>query len=237
MSDVQTPTPPQQPEQPQQPPTGRQCPRCGAPMTEEQEWCLACGAAVGTRVVAAPGWRTPLIIAGVIATIAAIAIAVAIVPLADDTGEVAQAPPAPATPTPPPATTPAPTVTPDPALTDPNATATPEAATPEPTTTPERTTTPDSSSSAGVAAWPAGKSGWTVVLASTTSESSADSKAENFISDGISGVGVLKSDDFSSLKPGYWVVFSGEYDSQAQARDALDGIDASDAYVRRIAPN
>ena len=29
-------------------------------MTDEQEWCLACGAAVGTRVVAAPGWRAPI---------------------------------------------------------------------------------------------------------------------------------------------------------------------------------
>jgi hypothetical protein len=75
------------------------------------------------------------------------------------------------------------------------------------------------------------------VLASTTSESSAEDRAESFTSDGISGVGVLRSDDFSSLKPGFWVVFAGEYDTQEQARDALDGIDASDAYVRRIEPN
>ena len=75
------------------------------------------------------------------------------------------------------------------------------------------------------------------MLASTTSESSADDKAEDFFADGIADVGVLNSDDFSSLKAGYWVVYSGQYDSQAQARDALDGIDASDAYVRRIAPN
>jgi septal ring-binding cell division protein DamX len=203
-------------------------------MTDEQEWCLACGAAVGTRVVAAPGWRAPLIIAAVIATIAAIAIAIAIIQLADDTDQVAQQPTATAQPTPtaPPATTPTPTTTPDPALTDPSATATPDA-----TTTPEATTTPDSGSSGGIAEWPAGTSGWTVVLASTTSESSANDKADGFIADGISGVGVLRSDDFSSLKAGYWVVFSGEYDTQAEARDALDGIDASDAYVRRIAPN
>jgi hypothetical protein len=207
-------------------------------MTEEQEWCLACGAAVGTRVVAAPGWRAPLIIVGVIATIAAIAVAVAIVQLADDTGEVAQEPPATAevTPTAPPASTPVPTATPDPSLTEP--TATPEPTnTPEPTTTPEATNTPDASSSSGTAEWPSGKSGWTVVLASTTSQSSAEDKAEAFAADGISGVGVLDSDDFGSLKPGFWVVFAGEHDTQEQARDALDGIDASDAYVRRIEPN
>jgi hypothetical protein len=204
-------------------------------MTEQQEWCLTCGAAVGTRVVAAPGWRAPLIVAGLIVAIAAIAIAVAIVQLADDTDQVAQNPPATAeaTPTPAPTITPAPTTTPDPALTDPTTTPTPEA-----TTTPEATATPDSGgSSPGTAEWPAGKTGWTVVLASTTSESSANDKAEGFASDGIANVGVLRSDDFSSLKPGFWVVFSGEYDTQDQARDALDGIDASDAYVRRIVPN
>ena len=48
---------------------------------------------------------------------------------------------------------------------------------------------------------------------------------------------MLNSDDFGSLKPGFWVVYSGQYDTQAQARDALDGIDASDAYVRQIAPS
>jgi hypothetical protein len=199
-------------------------------MTEQQEWCLNCGAAVGTRVVAAPGWRTPIAIAGVILALATIAIAIAIVELADDTGEVAQnAPAAAATPAQPPATTPAPeaTLTPDPTL--------PEASGQE---TPEPTATPDSSTGGGSgdATWPARKSGWTVVLASDTSESDARDKAEDFASDGIAGVGVLESDDFPSLKGGFWVVFAGQYDSQSEASDALDGIDARDAYIRRIEP-
>jgi hypothetical protein len=75
------------------------------------------------------------------------------------------------------------------------------------------------------------------VLASTTSESAANDKAQTFIDDGISDVGVLNSDDFGSLKGGYWVVYSGQFDSQNQARSALDDIEASDAYVRQIAPN
>ena len=58
-----------------------------------------------------------------------------------------------------------------------------------------------------------------------------------FAADGISGVGVLHSDDFSSLKSGFWVVFSGQYDTQSDASDALDGIDAKDAYIRRIVPD
>ena len=235
MSAVQTPPPDQ--------PTGRQCPRCGAPMTDEQEWCLACGAAVGTRVVPAPGWRVPIAIAGVIVVLAAIAVAVAIIQLADDTDQVAQNPPATAeaTPTPPAAATPVPTATPDAAATvDPTL---PEASgqeTPQPSTTPEPSTTPQSGGGQGgsaTATWPSGKSGWTVVLASDPSESKAKAAADGFAGDGISGVGVLRSGDFSSLKSGFWVVFSGQYDSQSKASDALDGIDAKDAYIRHIVPN
>lgn len=210
----------------EQEPAPQRCPRCGAAMTERQEWCLNCGAAVGTRIVAAPGWRTPIAIAGVILALAAIAVAIAIVQLADDTDQVAQNPTA-ATATPAPAApTPAPTVAPDSTL--------PEASgkeTPEPTSTPESggTGTAD-------AKWPAGKSGWTVVLASDTSKSDAGDKAQGFAADGIAGVGILDSDDFSSLRGGFWVVFAGHYDSQSEASDALDGIDAKDAYIRRIEP-
>ena len=75
------------------------------------------------------------------------------------------------------------------------------------------------------------------MLASDTSESDAREKAEDFAADGIAGVGVLDSDDFSSLKGGFWVVFAGHYDSQSEASDALDGIDAKDAYIRRIEPD
>jgi septal ring-binding cell division protein DamX len=208
---------------PAEPATGKRCPRCGAGMTERQEWCLNCGTAVGTRVAAAPGWRAPFAIAGVILALAAIAVAVAIVQLADDTDRVTQKAPAAAAATPPPVTpTPAPTVTPTPTL--PEATG---GATPEPK--------PESGAKAD-AVWPAGESGWTVVLASDSSESDAQQKADKFASDGIAGVGVLDSDDFTSLKRGFFVVFAGRYDSQSEAAAALDGIDAKDAYIRRIEP-
>ena len=226
---VETPSTPEAPV-PEQP-AGQHCPRCGAAMTDRQEWCLSCGAAVGTQVVAAPGWRVPIAIGGLILAIAALAVAIAIVQLADDTDDVAQNQPA-AAPSPAPATTPAPAITPDPALTpDPTL---PEASgqeTPEPTPEP----TPKSGGTAD-AEWPAGESGWTVVLASDSSEADARDRADGFAADGISGVGVLKSDGFSSLKRGFWVVFAGSYDSQSKASDALDSIDAKDAYIRRIEP-
>ena len=37
------------------------CPRCGAPVLAEQDWCLVCGAAARTRLAPAPNWRAPLI--------------------------------------------------------------------------------------------------------------------------------------------------------------------------------
>jgi sporulation related protein len=196
-------------------------------MTDEQEWCLHCGAAVGTRVVAAPGWRTPIAIAGAILLVAVIAIAIALVQLADDTGKVQQA--APVTPAP----TAAPVATPTPALPEASGQTTP---TPTPTTTPSPTPTPNASSS-GDATWPPGKTGWTVVLASDSSKSDAQGKADSFAQNGIAGVGVLHSDGFSSLKPGSWIVFSGQYDSQSQAANALDGVDVKDAYIRHVVPN
>jgi hypothetical protein len=215
-------------ETPPQNAAGRRCPRCGAELTDVQEWCLHCGAAVGTRVVAAPGWRTPLVIVGTLLALAAIAVAVAIVQLADDTGQVAQNPaPTPAVPTP------APTVTPAPTLPEASGQQTP---TPTPTTTPSPTSTP-SAGGGSVASWPAGKTGWTVILSSDDTKSEAQTKARGFSGDGVSGVGVLDSDNFSSLKPGYWVVFAGQYGSQSAASDALDGLDVKDAYVRHIVPD
>jgi hypothetical protein len=212
-------------------PAPRQCPRCGASMTDEQEWCLRCGAAVGTRIATAQGWRVPLVLTGLLVALAAVAIAIAIIQLADDTDEVpATASPTPtpsAVQTPPPTPTPTPTLTPDPAAT-PTPTPTPSA-----TPTPSPTSTPGSSGS--IAEWPAGTDGWTVVLASKSSEDAARDSAESFSAEGIPDVGVLDSNDFSSLKGGFWVVYSGEYDTQAEATDALDGIDAPDAYIRRIA--
>jgi len=97
--------------------------------------------------------------------------------------------------------------------------------------------TAPSGSTTGDAEWPAGKEGWTVVLVTAPSEDDAKSKAEDFAGQGIEGVGVLDTNDFSSLKDGSFVVFAGQFDTQAQAADALDKVDAQDAYIRHIVPN
>ena len=218
-------TPPEPPAPPET--AAQRCPRCGSAMSEQQEWCLSCGAAVGTHVVAAPGWRTPIAIAGAILALAAIAIAVAIVQLADDTDRVAQQPP-PAAAAPTPTASPLPTATPEESLT-------PDPTIPEASGTEQDETTP----TAGLAdaEWPAGETGWTVVLGSDSSEEDAQAKADRFAADGISGVGILDSDDFAAFGADVFVVFAGVYDSQSEASEALDGIDAKGAYIRRVAPD
>ena len=132
-------TPPTDPNAVQQPPgpPERRCPRCGSTLSPDQEWCLSCGAAAGTEVVEARGWRVPLYLGGSLAALAVIGVILAIVALASRKDEVAQSPtPSPgasaappgATPSPLPTLTPAPSATVDPnptPSTDPNVTPTP----------------------------------------------------------------------------------------------------------------
>jgi len=252
-------TPPTEPAAPA--PAPRACPRCGAGLTPDQEWCLNCGADVGARVADTPRWRVPVIVVGLLLVAALGAVALALVELANDDQQVAQAPPAQtpaATPTPPPPPTgeqPAPGEagsTPgasvpqagdDQTATGPSSTATPEnegdqsggETTPSPTPSPG--STPSTGTTGTIASWPSGQTAWTVILESATSKSAADAKANEFSSGGIT-VGVLHSDDFSSLNKGYWVVFSGAYDSKSAADAALPGLQAkvSQAYVRHVVP-
>ncbi len=51
--------------------------------------------------------------------------------------------------------------------------------------------------------------------------------------------GVLYSSNFSSLRPGYWVVFSGTYASQEEAAERAERaqeLGYSDSYPRFVAP-
>jgi septal ring-binding cell division protein DamX len=241
------PTPPGPPE--------RRCPRCGSTLAPDQEWCLSCGAAAGTEVVEARGWRVPLYLGGGLTALAVIGVILAIVALASQKEEVpqtGQATPAPSAQGTPPAATPSPlpTLTPAPSATpDPNATATPDplnpdaTPSPEPTTSPEPSPTEDPNTDSGSGTtvgnfpgWTIGE-GYTVIIESSRSQSGAEKVAQE-AQDAGETVGILKSDEYSSLNAGYWVVFSGEYTSKSEAEDALDGLKSSysDAYVRQIKP-
>jgi hypothetical protein len=105
------------------------CPRCGAPLHEDQDWCLECGAPARTRLAPTPNWHIPAALLAVVVALAGAALAVACVQLTKD------APPAQAsTATPAPAEGVAPPVPTTPAVTSSVATTPPTAPTTVPTT-------------------------------------------------------------------------------------------------------
>jgi septal ring-binding cell division protein DamX len=262
-------TPPTDPNTIPPAPPERRCPRCGSTLAPDQEWCLSCGAAAGTEVVEARGWRVPLYLGGSLAALAVIGVILAFVALASRKDEVAQNPqPTPGASSAPPGSspTPLPTLTPAPtASVDPNPTPTPDPSlTPTPTpddgfgtgtddgtgntddgtgSTDDGTgNTDDGTGTTGTtvgsfAGW-SGGDGYTVIIESASSQSGAEKVAQE-AQDAGDTVGILKSDEFSSLNAGYWVVFSGEYATKSEAEDALDSLKSSysDAYVRKVTPS
>lgn len=85
--------------------------------------------------------------------------------------------------------------------------------------------------------WPGG-SGFTAILASSDSEAEASSTQAEATDRGLDA-GILYSSNFSSLRPGYWVVFSGVFSgasgAAARASRAHD-LGYTDAYPRFVAP-
>jgi hypothetical protein len=218
------------------------CPRCETPYNPGQEYCLECGsrlpgrAGLAARLGSAwrkrfgwyPGdWIWPSLLALIVAAAAGAASAlwladrssgankqtvVATSPAASSVQETTQTAPEPTTtaPTTTQTTTPAPPPPPPPAKT--------------------------------LVTWPAGRGGWTIVLDSLPSSNGrapALAEARQALHLGLKKVGVLDSAEFSSLHPGYFVVFFGIYASQAAAQSSI--IDAHQkgyggAYPRRITP-
>jgi hypothetical protein len=91
----------------------------------------------------------------------------------------------------------------------------------------------------GRTAWPA-RDGWTVAIVSYPvhgGNAPALATANRAARGGLPEVGVLHSSAFSSLHPGYYIVFSGIYSTLAEAQAALPSVRASgfsSAYPRQI---
>lgn len=239
--------PPEPPdEQPPPPPSpvdaeGGECPRCGSPYEPFQEYCLECGlrlpATHGLIPMLATAWRRrvpwypgdwiwPVLAALVIAVLAA---GIAILST-NDNGSAAKTKNA--------VSGTVPTTT----STNPPSTETG----PEPTSSVPTTTTPAApqppppppTSGGGLTEWQ-GQNGWTIVLASipqSSGRAAATAAARKALAAGLTDVGVLDSSDFSSLHSGYFVVFTGVFSSEQEARSALDTAKGSyaQAYVRQI---
>ena len=225
-------------------PGQERCPRCSAQVQPGQEYCLECGhrlvreptgpvmrasANVADRHEWAGAWLLPALLGLVIAVLgtgAAIAIS------AD--GEEPEAIPT--------ATGGSLTVTGGtPTLTAPEPT-TPATTTGAPATTqPPATTAPRPPANPAVITWPRGERGWTIVLLSLPQANGRDAaaaQAKKGRDGGLRRVGVLDSSRFASLHPGYYVVFQGVYDDEAEASSALQRARTvfPSAYQREIVP-
>jgi plastocyanin len=65
-----------------EPPPGTiACPRCGAAVGPEQDWCVTCGVAARTRVAPVPHWRRPIMLVAAVGALALATVAVALVSL------------------------------------------------------------------------------------------------------------------------------------------------------------
>jgi hypothetical protein len=76
--------------------------------------------------------------------------------------------------------------------------------------------------------WPSGKSGYTVQLQtlpeSGTAVSAVQSAKSAASAKGAKAVGALKSEEFSSLSSGSYVIYSGIYNKKPEAEKALSGL-------------
>lgn len=171
------------------------------------------------RIRPAPDWRVPVAIVGGIVALVAAGLLFALVSLSNTANQsvstvtVAAAAP--------PAATPKPPATP------------PAATTPKPATT--AATTP---ATATIASWPAGVTGYTVVLDVIPGKAAAKARATDVAAAGIP-VGLLYSSDYSSMRPGDWIVFSGTYTTRAEADAAATRLRAKGkpgAYAFSVVP-
>ena len=208
----------------------RRCPRCGAARGATQEYCIECGLrlpalrgavpALRRRWVRRLGWYPgDWIWVSLVTLLVAAAGAAAAIAFGEGTGS--------------PAGTTAVAPTPRIAATT-GAAPLPSAPGPGAKTTPAR-------AAKGRFRWPAGRNGWTIVLFSypvTTGTTGALATAARATQAGLPEVGLLDSGTFSSLHPGYYLVFTGVYSSASEAEAALRSVRAagfSSAYTRQIA--
>jgi cytoskeletal protein RodZ len=191
--------------------------------------CLECGGRLALDYQRAPSWRLPAAIVGVVVLLAGIGVAIALAAVTNNAAETTAA--APTQPVPPAQSAPG-----DTPPTTPQATPAPQA--PAATTPTPATPTPATPTLAAATGWPPGKSAFTVIIASMPTKAAAEQKLQAAKDAGITTAAILHSDDFPTLRAGYWVVFDGQYDTIDQATQqatADRGKGAfSDAYPRFV---
>lgn len=207
----------------------RRCAVCGSELTEDQEWCLECGAA-RTLVHRPPDPRVPLAVVATVVLLVLAGFAVALTNTSSNADRLARQEVGAASR--PSAATAPPRPAPTPARPTPN---------PSPSTSPARARSASGSgpsSAAGLGTWPVGLSGWTVVLEKTTTRAAAVRSARALMAGGLS-VGVLDTSRHPALAAGFWLVFHGRYPDRSSARAAMLRLRAAghaSARARLVAP-
>jgi len=88
--------------------------------------------------------------------------------------------------------------------------------------------------------WPTGKEGFTIELATlpkdTADGTAVETAKTDIVAKGATDVGALDSDEYASLPPGNYVLYSGVFESKAEAEKALKPLKANfpDAQVVEI---
>ncbi len=244
------------------------CWRCSSPHDRYQEYCLECGARLVPLAAGGTLWRretwtrdSPVWFWATFLGLLLVALVAGAIVLAatrddgpDDGRRGAQPPQSVSTltsiPTLPPTTDVTTNTLPDTVTIEPPvqtlpppATPTPgPAPTPAPTPSPSPSPTPPPAAGGTVRSWPSGRDGYTIILTSIPhgqGRAAAEQRAREAIGKGVRDVGVLDSSQYSSLTAGYYVVFAGVHDTEAQALAQLASVRQAGypvAYLREIAP-
>jgi hypothetical protein len=185
------------------------CPRCGELAEPGQEVCLRCGALVGRSYRRPPSWRLPAALAALGVLLIGAGAGFGVAELTHK--KTGKKKPISLTPVQPVAPTPTVT-TPPPTTTTPTGPSGPSG--------PSGPTGSGGASAGGVlTTWPAGKTGWTVVLTTTNDRKQAEDRARQAAAKSISA-GVLHGADFQGFASGKWIAFMGQYDTRAAANRA-----------------
>jgi hypothetical protein len=121
-------------------------------------------------------------------------------------------------------------------------TTTPTTSTPTPTSGQPPAPSPIPTAPLTLKAWPAGRSGWTVVLQALPTSNGrpfALAQARAAVHSGLQDVGIIDSSQFSSLHPGYFILFTGIYSSFDDADTGATTARSHGyprAYPRQITP-
>lgn len=219
----------------------RLCPHCGAAMAPDQDWCLECGTAATTRVMAPPSWKVPAAVIGAVLIAFAIAVVIAVSVLSGD-AERSVSPVDPAA-----NISSQPSEPPPPAQTQPEDDAAATAATGDTSPSGEE----DSEGATGasgatgatgaeeagdVAIWDEDKEAYTVVLI-TSDRDGAEKVAKEIAKSSGSRTGVFDTTKYDFFSPNLWVAWAGEFEEKTDAQKLADEIrrkDGRSGYVTLV---